>query len=110
MTDNAGGTDRGAAPVQRAVSFFTTLPGIMTAVTALLSAIVGLLVFLRGDEGDGPPDRFWVEQANRACIRLAEAFDAANTTRLQLYPSGLAGLVGPEGELLRCPRPTGRGL
>ena len=89
MSDDAGGTDRGVAPVRRAVGFFTTLPGIITAVAALLSAVVGLLVFLRGDEGDGPPDRFWVEQANRGCIRLAEAFDAANTTRLQLTPQGL---------------------
>ena len=45
-------------------------------------------MFLQGDDGDGPPDRFWVEQANRACIRVAEAFDAANTTRLQLTPQG----------------------
>jgi hypothetical protein len=89
MTDDAGGTDKGSAPVQRAVSFFTTLPGIMTAVAALLTAVVGLLVFLRGNDGDGPPDRFWVEQANRACIRVAEALEAANTTRLQLTPEGL---------------------
>src|SRR5688572_4859641 len=60
----------------------------MTAVAALLTAVVGLLVFLQGDDGDGPPNRFWVEQANRACIRVAEAFEAAKTTWLQLTPQG----------------------
>jgi hypothetical protein len=58
----------------------------MTGVAALLTAVVGLLVFLtRGDGQGGSEDSSWGDQARQACIAAAERIEGID---LQFTPQG----------------------
>jgi hypothetical protein len=74
----------GAGPV---ASFFTTLPGILTGVAALLTAVVGLLAFLRANDGGGSNEelRSWVGLLNDSCQTYRERVD---TLRIEMTPEG----------------------
>jgi hypothetical protein len=76
---------RGApSPVAR---FFTTLPGILTGVAALLTAVVGLLTFLRAEEGgvSNGDLRAWVGRLNDSCQTYRERVDSL---RIEMTPEG----------------------
>jgi len=79
------GDKRGAArPV---ASFFTTLPGILTGVAALLTAALGLLTFLRANDGGGSNGelRSWVRLLNDSCQTYRERVD---TLQIEMTPEG----------------------
>ena len=67
-------------PPSKLASFFTSLPGIMTGVAALLTAVVGLLAFLQTrpeDDGGGGGDA-WVTEANDRCLAASARLEGAD--------------------------------
>jgi hypothetical protein len=85
MADRGDADKRG--PVKTAGSFFTTLPGIMTGVAALLTAVIGFLAFLRTADGNGSDEelRLWVDRLNESCQAYRERI---GNIQLEQTPEG----------------------
>ena len=55
-------------------SFWTTLPGLLTGLAALITAIAGVIAIfvVPGSSSDGPTHADWARSANRLCNETAE--------------------------------------
>ena len=97
-------------------SFWTTLPGLLTGIAAVLGAVAGIAVlFIGRDSEPAPPDDSavtlseWAQQANDICAEAQDDIRALNIPQGEAFaalPQILPIITETDQKLQAIPRPT----